>query len=256
MPRTNEIAFNVALSNVLRTKHPRWRDRTGAEQQGVVRETAQRPDIVIRPPGGIPVVLETEFEPARSVEEDARKRLGQFLQYQGAQIEQTIAVQIPQALSEVPQQDLEQAIAAAEFRYCTHALQAADKAVRWPATGWLVGSIDDLASCVENVSLSERLLAEGTQILEQSIGDASGELRETAGPPALEKMARFLHQEDGEQTSRMAMAIVANALVFHTAIVGAHGIDTIDELRIPGRNDVGKHRLIKCWQHILDHINY
>ena len=79
MPRTNEIAFNVALSNVLRTKHPRWRDRTGAEQQGVVRETAQRPDIVIRPPGGIPVVLETEFEPARSVEEDARKRLGQFL---------------------------------------------------------------------------------------------------------------------------------------------------------------------------------
>ena len=74
MPRTNEIAFNVALSNVLRTKHPRWRDRTGAEQQGVVRETAQRPDIVIRPPGGIPVVLETEFEPARSVEEDARKR--------------------------------------------------------------------------------------------------------------------------------------------------------------------------------------
>ena len=256
MPRTNEIAFNVALSNVLRTKHPRWRDRTGAEQQGVVRETAQRPDIVIRPPGGIPVVLETEFEPARSVEEDARKRLGQFLQYQGAQIEQTIAVQIPQDLSEVPQQDLERAIRDAEFRYCTHALQAADTAVRWPATGWLVGSIDDLASCIENVSLSERLLAEGTQILEQSIGEASGELRETAGPHTLKKMAQFLHQEDGEQTSRMAMAIVANALVFHTAIVEAHNIDTIDELRIPGRNDVSKSRLLACWQHILDDINY
>ena len=256
MPRTNEIAFNVALSNVLRTKHPRWRDHIGAEQQGVVRETAQRPDIVIRPPGGIPVVLETEFEPARSVEEDARKRLGKFLQYQGAQIEQTIAIQIPQALSEVPQQDLEQAIEAAEFRYCTHALQATDRAVRWPATGWLVGTIDDLASCIENVSLSERLLAEGTQILEQSIGDASGELRETAGPHALEKMAQFLYQEDGEQTSRMAMAIVANALVFHTAIVGAHGIATIDELRIPGRKDVSKSRLLKCWQHILYDINY
>ena len=256
MPRTNEIAFNVALSNVLRTKHPRWRDRTGAEQQGVVREVAQRPDIVIRPPGGIPVVLETEFEPARSVEEDARKRLGKFLQYQGAQIEQTIAVQIPKDLSEVPQQDLERAIKAAEFRYCTHALQAADMAMRWPATDWLVGTIDDLASCIENVSLSERLLAEGTQILEQSIGDASGELRETAGPYALEKMAQFLHQEDGEQTSRMAMAIVANALVFHTAIVEAHNIATIDELRIPGRNDVSKSRLLACWQHILDNINY
>ena len=68
--------------------------------------------------------------------------------------------------------------------------------------------------------------------------------------------ADSLHQEDGEQTSRMAMAIVANALVFHTAIVEAHGIDTIDQLRIPGRNDVSKSRLLACWQHILNHINY
>ena len=256
MPRTSEIAFNVTLSNVLRTKHPRWHDRTSAEQKSILRETALQPDVVIRPPGGIPVVLETEFEPAHSVEEDAQKRLGKFLQYKGAQIEQTIAVQIPQDLSEVPQEDLEREIEAAEFRYCTYSLQAADIAVRWPATGWLVGSVDDLASCIENVSLSERLLAEGTQILEQSIGDASGELRETAGPHALKKMAQFLHQEDGEQTSRMAMAIVANALVFHTAIVGAHGIATIDELRIPGRNDVSKSRLLECWQHILDNINY
>ena len=256
MPRTSEIAFNVALSNVLRTKHPRWRDRTSAEQKGILRETALQPDVVIRPPGGIPVVLETEFEPAHSVEEDAQKRLGKFLQYRGTQIEQTIAVQIPRDLSEVPQEDLEREIKAAEFHYCTYSLQAADTAVRWPATGWLVGSIDDLASCIENVSLSERLLAEGTQILEQSIGDASGELRETAGPHALKNMAQSLHQEDGEQTSRMAMAIVANALVFHTAIVEAHGIATIDELRIPGRNDVSKSRLLECWQHILDNINY
>ena len=36
----------------------------------------------------------------------------------------------------------------------------------------------------------------------------------------------------------------------------AHGIATIDELRIPGRNDVSKSRLLECWQHILDNINY
>ena len=252
--RTSEIAFNVRLLDVLQTKHPRWRDHTGVEQQGVLRETALRPDIVIRPPGGIPVVLETEFMPARSVEADAQARLGQFLQYNGDRIEQTIAVQIPRELSQVPQADLEQHIEAAEFRYCTYSLQEA--AVRWPATGWLVGRVDDLASCIENVSLSERLLAEGTQILEQSIGEAAGKLRETAGANALENMAQSLHQEDGEQTSRMAMAIVANALVFHTAIVEAHGIATIDQLRIPGRNDVSKGRLLECWQHILDNINY
>ena len=256
MPKTNEIAFNVPLSDVLQTKHPRWRDQVGVEQRDVLRETALQPDIVIRPPGGVPVIIETEFMPARSVETDATARLGKFLEYNGDLIEQTIAVQIPQELSRAPQKDLELLIEAAEFRYCTFSLQETDTAVRWPSEGWLVGSIDDLATCIENVSLSERLLAEGTHILEQSIGEAAGKLRETASIHALERMAQSLHQEDGEQTSRMAMAIVANALVFHTAIVDAHDIPTIDELRIPGRNDVSKSRLLECWQHILDNINY
>ena len=83
MPQTNEIAFNLELSNVLRTKHPRWGDRITAEQTNVLRETARQPDVVIRPPGGVPVVLETEYEPARGVEEDARKRLGSSLKYAG-----------------------------------------------------------------------------------------------------------------------------------------------------------------------------
>ena len=256
MPKTNEIAFNVRLLDVLQTKHPRWRDHVGVEQRDVFRETALQPDIVIRPPGGVPVILETEFMPARSVEADATARLGKFLQYNGDLIEQTIAVQVPQELSRAPQKDLERLTEAAEFRYCTFSLQEKDTVVRWPSEGWLVGSIDDLAACIENVSLSERLLAEGTQILEQSIGEAAGKLRETASNQVLERMAQSLHQEDGEQTSRMAMAIVANALVFHTAIVDAHGIPTIDELRILGRNDVSKSRLLECWQHILDNINY
>ncbi|MYD61953.1 MAG: hypothetical protein F4W91_13000 [Gemmatimonadetes bacterium] len=256
MPKTNEIAFNVRLLDVLQTKHPRWRDHVGVEQRDVLRETALQPDIVIRPPSGVPVILETEFMPARSVEADATARLGKFLEYNGDLIEQTIAVQVPQELSRAPQGDLERQIKASEFRYCTFSLQEKDTVVRWPSEGWLTGSIDDLAACIENVSLSERLLAEGTQILEQSIGEAAGKLRETASIQVLEKMAQSLHQEDGEQTSRMAMAIVANALVFHTAIVDAHGIPTIDELRIPGRNDVSKSRLLECWQHILDNINY
>ena len=256
MPKTNEIAFNVRLLDVLQTKHPRWRDHVGVEQRDVLRETALQPDIVIRPPDGVPVIIETEFTPARSVEADATARLGKFLEYNGDLIEQTIAVQVPQELSRAPQKDLERLIEAAEFRYCTFSLHEKDTVVRWPSEGWLTGSIDDLAACIENVALSERLLAEGTQILEQSIGEAAGKLRETASIHALERMAQSLHQEDGEQTSRMAMAIVANALVFHTAIVDAHGIPTIDELRIPGRNDVSKSRLLKCWQHILDNINY
>ena len=256
MPRTNEIAFNVRLLDVLRTRHPAWREHTGVEQQGVFREAALQPDVVIQPPGGTPVVLETEYRPARSVEDDARARLGKFLQYNGDRIEQTIALQVPAELGRVAQRDLAPAIEAAEFGYCTYSLDEADTVARWPAAGWLTGGVDDLAGCIETVTLSERVLAQGTRILEQSIGEAAGKLRQTAGPKALASMALSLHQEDSEQTSRMAMAIVANALVFHTAIVSAHRIETIDELRIPGRHDLGKSRLLECWRRILDEINY
>ena len=256
MPTTNEVAFNFPLLEVLRSKHPHWRERAAVEQHGLIRETDERPDILIRPAGGVPVVIETEFEPARNVEDEAKARLGKHLQYNGDQIEQTIAVRIPQELSRTPQSDLKRQIEVAEFRYCTFSLQEANAIARWPAAGWLTGTMDDLATCIENVALSERLLAEGTRILEQSIGEAADRLRETAGPHVLGKMARALHQADGDQTSRMACAIVANALVFHTAIAAAHGIETIDELRSPGNNAVSKSRVLACWRHILDHINY
>lgn len=256
MPRTSEPVFNIELAKVLRSKHPRWRDRITAEQTNVFRETALQPDVVIRSPGGVPVVLETEFEPASGVEDDARKRLGSVLRYAGDPIEQTIAVQIPKYLNQAPQEDITSRIEAAEFRYCVFSLQEANTINRWPDTGWLVGSIDDLSTCVENVAMSERLLARSTQILEQSIREAAGKLRETAGPSALKKMAHSLHQEDGKQTSRMAMAIVANALVFHTAIVRAHEIETIDELRTESHNDVSKGLLLRCWHRILNDINY
>ncbi len=70
MPRTSETAFNPELANALRGKHPRWRDAIGAEQSGVLKDhLGLRPDIVIRHPGGAPVIVETEFEPADTDDE-------------------------------------------------------------------------------------------------------------------------------------------------------------------------------------------
>ncbi len=67
------------------------------------------------------------------------------------------------------------------------------------------------------------------RILEEGVSQAATHLRtamETDRPEVLAKVAEELHQEDGEQTSRMAMAIVANALTVHTAIAGTFGIAT------------------------------
>ena len=233
MPRTSENAFNPELANVLRRKHPRWPDRIGVEQTNVLSEAAGlRPDLIVRHPGGLPVAVETEYTPAHTVEQDARQRLGKTLLQTGESIEQALAVRIPITLASTNQNDLEEEIERAELEFCIFS-GSPENPDRWPATGWLDGGVDDLAGYIELAALSENRIAQGMEILEYGIDQAAGRLRDACAdaPDTLEAIANELHQKDGVQTSRMAMAILANALTFHTAIAGAHGIATLGQLR-------------------------
>lgn len=89
MPRTVESTFKLELAKVLRSKHPRWRDRVGAEQTGVLQGAPNdRPDIVINHAGGLTVIVETEYALALTVEDEAITRLGGVLQETGDTIDQ------------------------------------------------------------------------------------------------------------------------------------------------------------------------
>ena len=271
MPRTSETAFNPELAIALRGKHPRWRDRIGAEQSGVLKDNpGLQPDIVIRHPGGAPVIIETEFEPAPTVEDDARARLGKIIAATGAEVEQAIAVRVPAELRG-DQGRLAEQIAEAEFRYCVFTSREGepDDPIRWPESGWLGGGIDDLAGLLEQTALSERLIAEGMYILEEGVSQAATILREAVArdrPAILKKIAAALRQEEGEQTSLMAMAIIANALTVHIAIAGAEAtrrsadsppyvVPSLDELS----RDYGtllKPDVLEAWRRTREEINY
>ena len=228
-----------------------------AEQTGVLRDApAQRPDVVIRHPGGLIVIVETEFAPAQDVEDDARGRLGSIAAETGEPVEQAIAVRVPDALRGGDQARLPERITDAAFDFCAF-LEGADAPTRWPDSGWLHGGVDDLAGFIERTALSERRIAEGMLILEVGVREAAGRLREELWnrPDALPKVAAALHQENSEQTVRMAMAILANALTFHTAIAAVRGIQTLDELDRPFGYPL-KSEVLKIWRHILDEINY
>ena len=175
-------------------------------------------------------------------------------------VEQAIAVRIPDDLKSVDQASLGDHIATAELHYCVLTRREAepDDPERWPESGWLTGGIDDLAGLIEQTALSERRIAEGMRILEEGVSQAAARLRsdlEEDRPAVLETIAEALHQEDGEQTSRMAMAIVANALTVHTAIAGTFEIETLDELR-DSQGRLSKSKVLRTWRHILDDINY
>ena len=73
-------------------------------------------------------------------------------------------------------------------------------------------------------------------------------------PDTLARMAGLLCQEDSEQTTRMAIAIMANAICFHAALAGNHDIPNLSNLHGRGGYPL-KADLLNCWSDIL-RINY
>ena len=253
-PRNTEPLANAALARALRHRNPDWNDRTvHAERTHVLQHavpgsgTGKRPDILIAPPRRQPVIVETEFAPARTVEKDATARLGTSLHSTGEDVEGVLSVVLPESLKT---RDLD-SIEGAAFHYATHYLNADGEGTRWPRERqWLEGGVDDLADAIEYLSLSERQLARGTVMLEHLVRNAAALLAAYAGAGPLVRIARDLHQEAGEQTERMAAAICVSAFVFHAAIEGQ---DYIPPVPLPGAID--KATLLTTWNEILA-VNY
>ena len=254
MSKNTEPTVNVVLAEVLRTKNPRWKSMS-AEQTGVLTKSGCRLDILL--PGDAPVAIETEFMPARTVERDAQGRLDEILEGSRQRIEQAVALRMPESLRACPQAGLREAVAGSEYTYCLWTMPIDEHPSRWPSDGWITGDVDALADLLENAGLSERVVADSLDALEAGVGAAATMLRKkTQGRPDINQdIASKLHQEDGMQTSKMAMAIVANALTFQTMISGAHQIRNIDQMRLAS-GAVSKPKVLEEWRRILDEVNY
>ena len=253
-PRNTEPQANGALARALSRRNPDWNDKTvHAERTNVIElavpgtGTGKRPDILIAHPRRQPVIVETEFAPAHTVDQDATARLGTRLHSTGGDIEGVLAVVLPESLKTGDLETIDRAV----FRYATHYLDSKGESIRWPPEReWLEGGVDDLADAIEYLSLSERQLARGTQTLEQVVRNSAGLLAEHTGEGPLTRIARDLHQEAGKQTERMAAAICVSAFVFHAAIEGQEHIPPV-----PLAGSIDKGRLLSTWNSILE-INY
>ena len=254
--RTRETAFNSYFSAVLETKHPRW--TVEAESTRVFADNAaMAPDVVVRMPGGMSIIVESEYAPAATVEADAASRLGEHLRETGEPIEQVVALRIPETLSTTPQSELAAAISKEHFDYCLLSGAGIESPARFPSSGWITGDIDALATLIESIAVSERQLQIAVGVFENGVSAAAGNLRELLSQDrraVLEAIAATLHQADGQQTSRMALTIVANALTFHCAIASTHPqISTLAQLRSAG--ELTPSALLSEWEAILE-INY
>ena len=255
--RSREDPFNTQFANALRHKHPLWRDALTIEEPGVFPDAPRlRPDILIRAPNSQPVVIETEYAPASGVEADATARLGLVPASSSDPIEQAIAVRVPDSLSQT-QAHLPARIATAEFGYCVISGDPSSP-VRWPTSGWLIGSIDDVVRCIEHAMVSQRLIDESISILERGVRVATGAVADAKllGFGVIEEhLGQILNQRSGEQTTRMAMTMIANALTFHASIASPHAIPSVSQIQAR-HSDSLQAALLGTWKETLAEVNY
>ena len=250
------VAVSAELAHALRGLHPRWGDRIdriapeGGGQSGA--------GILIRHPGGAPVIAAVEVD-ADAAEARARRALRTAVEDAGAHadVEQAIALVVPDELRS-DQSALAERIGDAPFAFCLISRHEDEReATRWPARGWLRGDAAAIADLIERAAVSERMIARGLEVLENSVRNATGTLRaqlDRPGGGALAQIAKVLRQEDGEQTTRMAVTIIANALTVHDGVAIAHeSVPSLAELARGG--PIGKERTLAAWERILA-INY
>ena len=258
MARISESALNAQLAEVLKGLHPRWAEgHLLVEANHVFVDNPRlRPDMLVQVPLAQTIVLETEFEPASNVEQEARDRLGLTPTGSKEPVDHAFALCIPRSLQE-NQHDLHHRIRQADFRYCVLNRSELFPA-RWPDTGWLRGTIYDVARCMEQVMVSQQIVDKSLEILEEAIRAATCQVTGATqmGFVDIERyLGEVLNQEAGEQTTRMAMTIIANAILFHATIAGTYDIPNLESLLEDDSRSI-QNALVATWKTILTDINY
>ena len=253
MPHQTEPSANNALGGLLQGMLSR-RQVLSENTQTIAGHPGLRPDILITAAGCSPVVVESEYMPAAHAEDEAKSRLGLEVAVNGRLIEAAIALRYPEEVGDAD--DLRAALEGARLSYCAFTEESGG-VNRFPASGWLDGSVEDLADLIRLVSLPQRAVDEATTTLQEGISGAAKHLDEVndSRPAITAAIARLLGMTNVPQTRRMACAIIANAMVFHERIAGIH--EKIKPLSMvcgdAAPNPQGE--VLAAWTDILD-VNY
>ena len=222
---THEQTINVALGEVLDGLRRSWTVKS--ERTGNVLEGGGRPDVLVEEASGWPVVIEAELRSHAGADKDAFDRLGRVVQRTGRSIETVIALVYPSELHSLDGPKLRESIRRTEsFEFALFTRMIDQPPERLPASGWLAGNVRDLAVLVQRATAPPRRVDDLARRLQQGIQWATEGFTQwnPYGEPGGAKIAAVLGQSDDEegQTRRMAMTVVATALIFHEALAESY----------------------------------
>ncbi len=251
-----EPSVNVALGRLLDRMMGVCRVRS-EHTRLIIGHPAWQLDNLITSAGRSPVAVEAEFMPAYSAENEAAERLGRRVVDEPRPIEAAIALRYPTELRSAA--SLEAALQEVSLSYCVlyDEVDKAGQRVRFPETGWLDGSIEDLADLIRLAAMPRREVDRAADSLQAGIERAASVLDQMSDKQRgiAAAIADLLGMDNVPQTRRMACAIIANALVFHERIAGMH--DGVQPLSLVCGPTVANppRAILTAWEQILA-INY
>ena len=254
-----ESQLNGRIATLLGRMAPRW--TVHGENRGAFQGSQRQPDILIVQPGAQPVVIENEYLPAHTVESETVARLGESLDASVVQasgrINAAVALRSPTVLHDCAGLDdvdrmLEQGVT---LEYALLAGPGGVDYTRFPKSGFIPGSIRDLAAFVEFAATPEDAVQRAVTILEEGVQDTAAILRQAEALTGETQMAipEHLKQPYSEQTLRMAATIMVNALVFHQNLAGQHGVRNLEQIASDGV--LTQAGVLEEWRKILG-VNY
>ena len=251
-PHRTEPSLNPRLADALAACHPQSHLRV--QETGLLASSNRQPDVVVDTPGRVRCLVENKYDTGTgraALEEQCESHIGACWS-DGDPVDAIVGVLSPEALGVCSEHEVATLIGAGTFRYAAWLPRSLAGSRRFPAKGWLEGSVRDLAAFIDRIGSDALDLTEVGVTLRQAL--AAGAERVRSDPLAPAEFAEMLDQEPGEQTFRMAMAVMFNAVVFQAAVAQHHS-HIPSPTRMLAKGWVSQIEVLEVWRDILD-MNY
>ena len=233
--RSHESVINDTLARFLR-------ERCGLSAVAETLHDGRRPDIIVRLPQGT-VILETELEPALTVEADALSRLS--MEIDGQRVQNVFAVTVPGRLRSVSQQHLFERMAGGTLVW-----------QEWRIDGTsgpkLSGTTMEFGNAVQRTSPPSGDLDEAVDALDEGARRAGSRLY--SSPGTLGRVSKIFGTEPSDEAANMAALVIINAMVFQERLASNEvAFQPVSAAMRDGR--FSRLALLQVWEHILS-IDY
>ncbi|RKU24223.1 hypothetical protein C6500_00225 [Candidatus Poribacteria bacterium] len=265
-----EPSLNIAIAAVLNRMSQSW-DVT-AELTGMIQENKNlQIDILVQSPNRSPLVIENEYLPASTVENDAKSRLGKTLSTDGSIVTEAVVIRSPTSLSDCKSvAEAEILIQSIEFEYALLRVTYNPKPdgteqfdinrIPHSPSHFLRGPITSFANFLANASLSAYALQRSIDVLDTGVQDSIGILKgitdtsETLKKQLAELLMQAFTDKDIVQGLGIASTMVINATLFQQKLASRIP-DVLSLAQMKGRGLLNQAGLIAQWKKILS-INY